>query len=473
MSSIVANPDAEAVTIAYLLQDPRRLAEFAGLEPIDLEERTSRLVLNAARNYHLRALEQGKVRYAPRDAVERFVIASLHKPTGSGKKDKERRKFAASFRSALDTLSQWPIVTNSEFEDALDQVRKAASARRLRRGLLSIVDAMEDGKVRRATERLKLLATQAELASQGATDGTFSEDVVHVISDYSRTKRDGHGRIDTPIPRLNAVTGGGRRGRMWMISAYSGGGKTNIALNLIYHAATVGKLGCVVVTSEQTKQDVRMMLAVRHTHKFVRGGIPYRLLEDGTLSKTQEAVLRSSVQDIRTADYGPISYWQAPRGTRTTDIRAYVDRCATKHPVEVLMVDHTLLFDPSETQRDTRSNVARVIMELKQISLGANRGKGLWLLACHQISRDGYKEALKRGYHTLTDLGESSEAERSADVVLWAFRDDTLKDNNEVRIGIAKDRRGAGEPRGFEAYEQFSSCAVLPIEDDAAQGGTA
>lgn len=243
---------------------------------------------------------------------------------------------------------------------------------------------------------------------------------------------------------------------------------TQMGKELVYAASTHGE-GCLIVTGEQNRSDIRTMMMIRHSHQFLTGGLSYAKYANGTLSKSEEAVLEKTAKDISGGSMGPVSYYQAPGGTTVSDVRALVDAVSRKHPVTTLMLDHTMLFQPSERGHGMmmeNTRVSEVIREMKQLALDGANGKGLWVIACHQISRDGWEAAIKRGFYLARDLAGSAEAERSADLVMWLLRDDALKDVNEVRVGVALDRYGAGDVRGWQMYERYSHAAILPIEGE-------
>lgn len=237
--------------------------------------------------------------------------------------------------------------------------------------------------------------------------------------------------------------------------------------DLIYGVGLAMK-GSLVITAEQTKSDVRQLILARHAHKFLRGGIDLRRLSTGRLTKPEERALVATAKDIAAGGLGPISYFQAPSGTTIGDIKALAESTTRKHPVDAIMIDHSLLFSPSERRDSDVARVSEVIRESKQLSLDANGGRGAWVILCHQISREGKDAADKRGgYHLARDFAGSSEAERSADLAMWLWRDEKLTDISEIRMGIAVDRHGPGDVRGWQAYERFTHGAILPIEETA------
>jgi hypothetical protein len=195
------------------------------------------------------------------------------------------------------------------------------------------------------------------------------------------------------------------------------------------------------------------------------GGLPFRAVTNGTLNAEQEKILAATVKDLSAGGHGSMSYFQAPGGTTMSELRAVAEAAARKRAVDVIVIDHSDLFEPSTVQRSDVSRLAAVIRESKQLSLDFLDGRGAWVILCHQIKREGYEAALKRGYYVPSDMAGSAEAERSCDVMLWVLRDDQMKEMSEARIGIGLDRRGPGIPKGFAVYERFESAALLPLED--------
>lgn len=239
---------------------------------------------------------------------------------------------------------------------------------------------------------------------------------------------------------------------------------TQTAVQLIYCAASHG-YNCAIVTSEQTTSDVRLMLTCRHSHNFKPGGLNYNTIEEGKLSVKDEATLRATVNDLRTNSVmGKIHYFKTPHGTKICDVRSMLESIHERTPLDMVMIDHTGLFSPSVRKESASASSAATMMEIKDLALNFGND-GLWVVACHQISRDGYEKAEKRGgYYIPADLANTAEAERSCDLMLYAYRDEELIDTSEIRIGVALDRYGPGEIKGWNCFEHFASSAILPIK---------
>jgi replicative DNA helicase len=474
---------AEKIVITGLLQRPERIAECEPLVISGVAYRPLGLLLHAARRYRDYAAMRGVSRFLPASSAAAEVAKVLRAampmsrnsstPTPTQESAARQRRFRAIVDHisllADEAVAVAPI-SEHEFRHALDAVAAAERDRTIREGLISVAEryssrANPDAAVR----ELQSIVARVTASARSRAVANLSEDAAGVLADYARAKTDsGANRIRTGHPRLDAATGGGgKRGRLWIIAAYTKDGKTQLAKDLIYHAAVHDRRGCVVITSEQTREDVRMMLTVRHTHAHHPGGLRFADVDAGRLTPGEESVLRATISDLQSSGtIGPISYWQAPGGTTVTDIRGVLEDISRRHPVDVVMVDHTLLFQPTVPQRSEIAATSEVIRELKQLALDFDSGRGVWVLACHQISREGREAAERRGgYYLPRDLAASSEAERSADVVVWLYRDEALRDMHEIRLGVALDRWGPGDPHGWMAVEMFASAAVLPMAD--------
>lgn len=458
----------QCTIIAGIIQHPQWLSELAQYDDSYFLLPEYRLLVKLIRSHHSQSAADGRVRYATVQVLERGVEQAFTVRQKDKEKRQKQEKLKKAIDGALDSIAGSNPVNEHEFRDACDQLRSMALDERARKGLISLVDTFQRSDSKGVYKQLLSLSQELNPQVQRANFATLSSDVSGAIKDYKVTKANPREfRISTPFPMLDKVTGGGRFGRLWMCTAYSGDGKTQCAKDLIYHSAMIEGRGCVVITHEQTRADVRNMMLIRHSHKFTPGGLSFRKYMDAEFTDKEYRVFEKTVEDLKTnKSYGPITYWQANSGTRMSDVRAMLDYYSQRHPVEVVMLDHTQLFKPSSRQESKSEDLAEVIRECKQISLDFNGNRGVWFIACHQIKREGWEDAQKRGYYVMSDMGGTSESEKSADVVLWLWRDDDMIDMHEIRMGIAKDRWNGKESKGWAVMERFMSSALLPIEED-------
>lgn len=457
----------EQTLVAALVQRPERFLDLRSIEPGDFLAHECRVVFLVVGNYHRQAAARGFLRYATADAIERGLREML-RPVP---KDKERTLRNASVLSAalalLDSVASWPGVTDHEFADAKDQMRLQATDLRARDGLVRLVDRIGQGRVEGLHRELSSLAARVNPEISGSDTITLSESAPLALARYRTLKETGAGNIETPYPRLNASTGGGRRSRMWVLGAFTGDGKTTLMVQLAYHAAVTQSVGSALFVGEQTKEEIEDLFILRHAHKFSPGGISARRYLDGELTPAEEAVLEKTVHDWVASGQGRISISQVPAGTTIDEVRSIAESIRARHPVDIIGIDHSALFSTNRRADNNTGRMAAVIMEAKQLAMQFADKAGAWVLLPHQITREGNEAALKRGYYVMRDLSATSEAERSADVVLWGLRSPEMRNVSEMTLGTCKDRKGTALDYGFRVFERFETGAILPIDDSA------
>ena len=471
MSARTERDEREEVLIAGLLQEPKRLVELKGFDRSWLHSRECRAIFAAMRQHHEENAAEGRVRYARAETVERVVQERYGRSSGDARIDKARRALRKGVASLLDKLREHPRVDEHAFLAALDGVSEAGLETKAKEVLLSLVDRYETGGVKNLHRALQEAASAVTPGGADAMARPVSESASNVLVTYGKAKKmEGGGYIPTPFPILNKLTNGGKRGRFWLVPGFAKDGKTQLSKELVYHAAVACGLGCVVFSGEQTAEEMDTMLVVRHSHKFIDGGVSAIRLDAGKLKESEEAAMRETVRDLREGNYGPTRCVRASLGMSIADVRASLEVISKRQPVDVVMLDHTALFGPSRRVGGDASDTARLsatLQEMKQLALDFQE-KGVWLIAPHQIKREGYEKAQERGYYIATDAAGSAEAERSCDVMLWVLRTAELRDVSEVRLGIALDRRGPGHTKGWEEMERYEACAILPMAEGGA-----
>lgn len=454
---------SEQTILAALLQRPERYLDLRAFEPSDFLSNEARVVFLAIARVHKQAAAQGAIRYATADAIDRELRRVLAPVPGD--KDRTRRNAAAlsAATALLDTVATAAPVTEHEYADARDQLRLQATDIRSRDGIMRLVHKIEKQDLAGLHRDLADLAARVNPDTSGHATATLAESAKLVYARYQQLRETGAGNIETPYRLLNESTGGGRRGRLWVLGAYTGDGKTTMMVQLIYHAVTTQGLGATLFVAEQTKEEIEDLFVLRHSHKFTPGGLNARRYLDATLTADEERVLEKTCRDWAESGDGRVSICQVPGGTTIGEVRSIAESLQSRHPVDIIGVDHSALFNPTGLVYDRRERMAATIIEVKQLAMQF-AGRGAWVLLPHQITREGNEAALRRGYYIMKDLSATSEAERSADVVLWGLRSPEMKHVSEMTLGTCKDRKGKTLDAGFRVFERFESGAILPID---------
>jgi replicative DNA helicase len=470
MSSAVDQP--EMTLIAGLLQSPMRLSGVGQLDPKVFEDAACRISFIIIRDHHAAAAQLGRVRYCTGELLVDGAKKRLAKAARvKGEKGKKAKAVISTIVGMVDEIeSDWNVVPDAVFDSAVDAISEDYRDRSTQTALEEIVDEYAAKGCKGLYQKVSELAVQLNPMVADHSGANLKDDAVNAVVEAVRAKNDTRSAgLPTPWHQLNRLTdcGGGKPGRMWITSAYTGDGKTMCAINMAYQAMLDGR-GVMYVSREQTREEIRNLFMVRHSLKFRQQGISISKLNSGDMCPQEWKDLKRTARDLRDdSALGPLHIWQAPPGTNVGDIRNRAQFVAQRQAVDMIVIDHTELFhpEPREGVRLTSANerISMTIQQCKELAMTFNGRTGAWVVLCHQINRAGYEKAQGRGYYLLSDLSGSSEAERSADLVMWLWRDEALRDLSEIRIGISKNRQGEICQGGFTAIEDFGSAALLPL----------
>lgn len=103
-------------------------------------------------------------------------------------------------------------------------------------------------------------------------------------------------------------------------------------------------------------------------------------------------------------------------------------------------IDQLTFVEHPDPGRKPRHEVVRDIMHLLKAAVTSGSTSMPCLIA-HQINREGVKRAAKVGYHTMEDLAESSEVERTADWVFALYQTEDQRIARRALLQILAARR--------------------------------
>ncbi len=315
----------------------------------------------------------------------------------------------------------------------------------------------------------------------GRLSGEVTKDGVAVRAEYERVEADplaGIGQFCF-LKQCDDALGGAKRQELWIHAAFTGGMKSTFMLNWAYNQAVIYQHNCLIFSLEMPYNQCRRILyAIHSMHPKFREvrvrlglqqdleadvGLPYTDIRDGKLDKWHPNAKRFYfdfvIPDFNGEDvvkhpylkwdYGKIHIEVAdPDKDDFTmhDLRSMAEVIYSKDPFSMIFVDHCGLMSPRRFRQSTTESLNEVIRDLKKLALGFNRGMGIAVVGLFQISREGYKSALKakektgRAGYNLTHLSYANEAERSGDIVTSTWIDDDLKNQSRVQFNCLKSR---------------------------------
>jgi hypothetical protein len=290
--------------------------------------------------------------------------------------------------------------------------------------------------------------------------GEVRSDAQDFIREYNRIKADplaGIGQF-CYIKQIDDAMAGAKRHELWLHAAFTGGLKSTFALNWAYSQAVYFGHGSMFFSLEMPYSQCRRILYSMHSgHPKFRAirhqlglqstlsediGIPYQEIRDGSLMayhpNAEHFMLDYVVPDFHDPANSPIPNpdpngyeWPRQYGNihievadpnkddfTVADIRNTAEVRHSDQPFGMIFVDHAGLVAPRKKYSSTTESLNEVLRDLKKLAMSFKRGKGIAVVGLFQISREGYKSALKTqektgkpGYN-LTHLSYANEAER-------------------------------------------------------------
>lgn len=292
----------------------------------------------------------------------------------------------------------------------------------LRRSL-NIVGAVDDDDLTSVQGRV-----EAEL--RAATDGGQVAGVTHAAADLDvmlERLETRPRRVMSPWPELNKLIGGVEPGRMYVIGARPGHGKSIMGLQWAWHHAATTSQTVLFASLEMRHQEVqhRLLASV--------GQVDYARLQDHQLTNTDWKQISRAVPVLSEL---PIVVSDAT-SVSVERIRRQAGQLArSSDGLSMIVVDYLqLLQTPPGSRRPRHEVVGEFSRQLKLMAQELN----VPLLALSQLNR-GVESRTDRKPN-LGDLRESGAVEQDADVVVLLHRGE--KDEAHlVDVYVAKNRQG-------------------------------
>jgi replicative DNA helicase len=332
-------------------------------------------------------------------------------------------------------------------------IRDAAHRRRLSAfgvRVQEVVQARGPGVT--ATTIIERLRGELDQLAASATVGKRSTvelgDLLHErIAAYDEPVPPG---LSTGWPNVDFVLGGGvgmQPGRVYVIGARTGVGKTLVAINLAI-AAAHAKERVALFTLEMNRDEVgdRIVAAV--------AGVSLKKLQSHDLDDRDRHNLGRMVDRF---GGDPMTIDDSAMNTLASIRAACRDMTRAIPPLGLVVVDYLQLVDPADRKAPRHEQVSAISRGLKVMA----KELRVPVVALAQLNRE--VEARPDKTPRLSDLRESGSLEQDADVVMLLHR---KEDGEKLIVTIAKNRSG---PAGVDCELDWSpSKARLTKHMDAA-----
>ena len=251
--------------------------------------------------------------------------------------------------------------------------------------------------------------------------------------------------LHTGFADMDRKTGGLQKGDLIIIAARPSMGKTSFALNLAYNVAMKEKVGVGVFSLEMAREQLVMRMLGSsgsfNLHNLRRGKLR---AEDWP--RLTQACDQLSQLPIHIDDTSSIS---------VLEMKAKARRLKQQHGLGLIVVDYLQLMTGGGRVENRQQEISMISRHLKGMAKDLN----VPVVALSQLSRG--VEA--RGDHKpmLSDLRESGAIEQDADLVLFIYREEVYKPDDETvrnmaTLIIGKQRNGPIGSFDLHFHKEFT-----------------
>jgi replicative DNA helicase len=307
--------------------------------------------------------------------------------------------------------------------------------------------------------------------SENFPQGSMADSMDLLWENYDKVEKESGIGLLNGIKEIDALTKGAQHGQLWIIAGFMGEGKSQALRSFSYYASVIQKKNIVFATLEMPYGDIVTLFTSLHSlhPKFNNTfGVKSKDIFDGTLSDRDKELLKIVTDDYKdNKDYGINYILQLPWGTTVSALHEKLMYLNTLFPIDGVYLDYTALMRPDFMLNSTIAQTTQIANDLKLMALGFNNGKGIPVVAAHQISRDARTnvEKSEEKRYDFAFLSDSAGVERAADFIGWILRTADMEQNREVKFGVNKFRRGKRIP-DFMLREYYDCSKIESMQMD-------
>lgn len=290
----------------------------------------------------------------------------------------------------------------------------------------------------KSAEEVLEIAQQAILHIKQPTQRGLAH-VSHALADWSTYEETGKTKgLDTGFPVLNAILGGLKPGRLYVVGAEPGTGKSALVKDIATACLKRGERVAMFNLEMSRMETVQRFVAAEKRLDLKR-------MEEDDLT-TDEYQLMYQAR----AAYEAAPLYIDDSGSLTPlELRTKAQREHMVEPLKLIIVDYIQRMSVPGKEGNRVQEVGYISRSLKALAMSLN----IPVIAISSFSRAPSQRKKAAGHKfdepQLSDLRESGDIEFDADTVMLMWRADPDADKKEpgrVNIKIAKQRNG---PTGF------------------------
>lgn len=248
---------------------------------------------------------------------------------------------------------------------------------------------------------------------------TTQEVIAEISKDLQKKRNSGKKSdvtgIETGFRYLNKLTAGWQEGSLNILAARPSVGKTAFAINLAYNAAKLSNKTVAFFSLEMSAADIakRLLSSISSVNS--------NNLRNGDLSDYDWMAIQEAEDQLKRINL----YIDDTSGIKLGEIKTKVTKLKARDPnLGLVVIDYLGLITLNNPKADNRQNIDEISRSLK----GLARDLNVAILCLCQLSRANEKEKRKP---IMSDLRDSGSIEQDADTVMFLYRENYQKTNQE------------------------------------------
>lgn len=434
--------DHERTVLAAIIPSRRDLLLFAlqHLEPEHFRAERNRQIFQLLDRYYATTAD-----IITRENLTDLLYRNNFEPTQ-----------AILFEQIYDELTATEV-KDSEFRYAVDAMKDLRSKQLTGEAIAASMEILEHGsEVGKVTLRGHEDAREFLYSELGridrlnhaelAPEGNMMVEGPEIRREYE-AKKEGSVKegIKTGLEHIDKQTSGFQPGELVLFTGYTGEGKSMLATHTAWHAAVEQGKNVFFATSETVRSQVRRRIISRHSllpqFGLFPDGVNAAALKNADLDVDKELVFDSVLEDLaKNPAYGVLYIAQIPRGGTLGFLEARLKRQQALWNIDLIVIDYLALLKPDRNRQSQREELNDILKDTKVLATSFDSGRGVPVISPWAMGQDKYREALIKGEYTLANLADTSEAEKSADVIVSMLRQKERP--SEVTTQFLKNRDG-------------------------------
>jgi replicative DNA helicase len=286
----------------------------------------------------------------------------------------------------------------------------------------------------------ELTALEAELIPTSKNNVTNASQL-SLKENYELRKNKNPG-IKTNIDEIDEKTLGISLGKILVVFAAPGNGKTMYAINMTYNNQFIPDNNSLFITLEIPESELKMKLVCRHTY----GTSDYFSILNaikGKLGPEEERIMLKYEEDMDTKRQSKLLFLDVDK-MKMDSLFSFKNQLISlieEHDLKTIYIDYIQLFKEFKPKNilDEKEFLNMIVSIIRHISVSKN----VTFIILSQCNREGIKRGQStEGYYSIHNLSEINSLERHAYYIVSLFTNDELKQENNLKFQLLKHRDG-------------------------------